>query len=286
MKDSILSWEETVCYIRNLPEYNQLIIDAYLDENPMEASERYFKSGEWNEILKLLPVKTGTVLDLGAGNGIASFSFARSGYNVYALEPDPGETVGREAINKIKNNTGLQISVLDATGENIPITDNSIDIVFARQVLHHAGSLTKMCSEAHRVLKYGGVLIAVREHVISSRHDLEAFLERHPLHKFYGGENAYTLDEYYYAFSQAGFKVVKNYGPYNSVINYAPMTKVGLKDHFVDRLGRYVSAPIARNIVEAEWLYRTICGFLTRRDNTPGRLYSFIARKIPKRGQI
>lgn len=272
-------WEETVCYIRTLPEYKQLIIDAYLDENPVEASVRYFKSGEWNEIMNLFPVKTGTVLDLGAGNGIASFALARSGYKVYALEPDPGETVGRGAIKKINNNTGLQISVLDAAGENIPIPDNSIDIVFARQVLHHAVSLTKMCSEAYRVLKPGGVLIAVREHVISSRQDLEAFLERHPLHKFYGGENAYTLDEYCYAFSQAGFKLVKKYGSYNSVMNYAPMTKVDLKDRLVNRLRRYTSDPIARYIVESEWLYSKICGLLTRRDNTPGRLYSFMARK-------
>ena len=53
-----------------------------------------------------------------------------------------------------------------------------------------------MCEEVARVLKPGGTFIATREHVISKKEDLPVFLANHPLHRFYGGENAFVLQKY------------------------------------------------------------------------------------------
>jgi G-rich domain on putative tyrosine kinase len=94
-----------------------------------------------------------------------------------------------------------------------------------------------MCSEFFRVLKPGGRLVAVREHVISGKKDLPAFLSCHPLHRLYGGENAFLLTTYRNAMLQAGFTINCVLSPLSSVINYAPYTEETLKNVIADRVG-------------------------------------------------
>lgn len=276
------SWEEAVCYIRTLPEYKDLIINSYLDEDSVQAADRYFRSEEWREILNVLRaagVDKGSVLDLGAGNGIASYAFAKAGFGVITLEPDPGDTVGRGAIKKLVENTGININLIDSAGENIPLPDNSVDIVFARQVLHHASSLQAMCREIARVLKPQGVLLAIREHVISRENDLSAFLNSHPAHNLYGGEYAYTLKQYIDAISGSGLLVTIKYGPFDSVINYAPMTKQELRELLINRLARILPAPASKGLLKNKLIFKSLCKAASLATNAPGRLYSFLAKK-------
>ena len=56
-----------------------------------------------------------------------------------------------------------------------------------------------------RVLRPDGIFIAAREHVISREADLGRFLDQHPLHHLYGGENAFLLERYIGALHNAGF---------------------------------------------------------------------------------
>jgi hypothetical protein len=65
-------------------------------------------------------------------------------------------------------------------------------------------------------LKPGGLFVAVREHVISQHDDLDAFLDIHPLHKLYGGEHAFLLNEYTGALKKAGFDIRKTLDPFSS----------------------------------------------------------------------
>ena len=88
--------------------------------------------------------------------------------------------------------------------------------------MHHANDLNKFIAEAGRVLKKGGLLITVRDHVIFNNKDKEWFLENHPLHKYYGGENAFTPNQYKEAMHKAGLKVVEELKYYESIINYFP----------------------------------------------------------------
>jgi ubiquinone/menaquinone biosynthesis C-methylase UbiE len=117
----------------------------------------------------------GRALDVGAGRGIASFALASERFSVTALEPDGSALVGAEAIRSLARESGLPIEVCQDFSEKLPFSDAQFDVVFARAVLHHTRDLRAACEEFLRVLKPGGVFIAVREHVISRPEDLPPF---------------------------------------------------------------------------------------------------------------
>ena len=99
--NTFTSWEDAVAWLVEQPDKQDLVRDCYYDSSPEIAARRYSQSEEWSAIHSLLPAIAGKVLDLGAGRGIASYSLAKEGWSVVALEPDPSDLVGGGAINKI-----------------------------------------------------------------------------------------------------------------------------------------------------------------------------------------
>jgi SAM-dependent methyltransferase len=277
----ICSWEQAVQWLCSRPEQRDLVLACYYDSPLLGAADRYSRSEEWRAILPLLPPRLGRALDVGAGRGIASYALAMHGFSVTALEPDPSSLVGAEAIRGLAAVCGLNIEVTQDLSERLPFADKQFDLVFVRAVLHHTADLAVACGEFFRVLKPGGLLLAVREHVISRPEDLPAFLERHPLHKLYGGENAFTLSQYETAIRLAGFQLDTVLSPFDSAINYAPHTEGGLKAELAARISR--GLPVVQQCVVRllgmPRLWTVVRGFLRRVDQRPGRLYSFVARR-------
>ncbi len=268
IEEGLQTWEEAVVWLRDQPDKQELVRAAFFDDPLIEAAERYAKSTEWCAVRSLLPQTKGDVLDVGAGRGIASYALAKDGWRVTALEPDGSDLVGAGAIRALTVQAGLDVSVVETQGESLPFPDKCFDVIHCRQVLHHADDLIRLCSELARVLRPGGVMVATREHVLSREEDLNAFLGSHPLQALYGGEHAYLLAEYKQAIESAGLKLSHAYNPYESDINLYPLTQKELK------------RSIAARLHLPEWmvpdLLLTIMGRLNR---TPGRLYSFVARK-------
>jgi len=279
MSDKYLSWEEAVAWLVAQPDKQELVRDCYFDPSPGVAAERYSQSDEWKAIRALLPSVPGWALDVGAGRGIASYALAKAGWSVVAIEPDPSNFVGRGAIQKIAQSKGLPIETVEEFGECIPRDSGSFDLVVARQVLHHARDLPALCAEVFRVLKPGGKFIAVRDHVISSPDDLPAFLQIHPLHQLYGGENALQSSQYLDALRAAGFRVEQMLRSFDSVINYAPHTRDSLRGEFQRRLSRLPLGSIAGWCLDVELILDISLAVLSRVDRRPGRLYSFICSK-------
>jgi SAM-dependent methyltransferase len=274
------TWEYAVQWLRSQPNSQDLILGAYYDDPLIDAARRYWESHEWKEIRRLLGSSSGQALDVGAGRGIASYALAREGFAVTALEPDDSHLVGAGAIRSLAKESGLPITVTQDFSENLPFADRQFDIVFARAVLHHTKNLATASSEFFRVLKPGGRLIAVREHVISRHKDLPAFLSRHPLHYLYGGENAFLLSEYTDALSQAGFETEFVLSPFSSAINYAPYSEETLKDAMADRVGGAVAIRRAvRTLLSAPVLWPMARRVLSWFDHRPGRLYSFVCTR-------
>jgi SAM-dependent methyltransferase len=266
----LMTWEQAVRWLREQPEKQDLVKACYYDDPLEDAALRYWESSEWRALRKQLPLSKGKVLDVGAGRGVSSFAFARDGWNVTALEPDASDLVGHGAIRHLVAATGASIAIIEEWGELIPFGNDEFDMIHCRQVLHHARDLKGMLREIGRVLKTNGCFIATREHVISRREDLELFLDSHPLHRLYGGENAYLLSEYIDAISGGSIRVDKILNPFASDINLFPGSRADIKKI----LARRFSVPFPALI--PDW----VVTWYGARSNEPGRPYTFVGRKI------
>lgn len=263
-----MTWEEAVQWLRDQPDQQDLVRWCFYDDPLLEAARRFHASTEWRATRQLLPAPPGAALDLGAGRGIASYALAADGYQTTALEPDPGALVGAGAIRKLSEQSGLPIRVEEQWGESLPFADRSFDVVLCRQVLHHARDLRQLCAETARVLKPGGHMVATREHVLSQRSDLGAFLGQHPLHALYGGENAYLLEEYQSAITAAGLELEASLNPMQTDINLYPATLEDRRAH----IARKFMLPRA---VITDWMLAKAGARMTM----PGRLYTFVAHR-------
>jgi len=276
---SRLTWEEAVRWYRAQPGNESEIRSNYFDLPVLGAAQRYAQSEEFAEVLRLLGNGAGQpILDLGAGNGIASYALAKNGWNVTALEPDESTEVGAGAIELLSQETGLPIKVVQEFGERLPFADESFAAIHARQVLHHAHDLESMVKELARVLRRGGLLLNTREHVIDRDDDLQHFRDAHPLHFLYGGENAYKVERYVKAFESAGLKLVQIWGPVESILNFFPGTEQERRIT-IRQIANHSCLRFGRLLAWSERFRATQLHNYTLNDRTPGRIYSFLVTR-------
>jgi 2-polyprenyl-3-methyl-5-hydroxy-6-metoxy-1,4-benzoquinol methylase len=290
------TWEQAVIYLREQERYADLVRSSYLDDPLLDAARRFHESEEWVAIRKIIASNMGSkgsycrrdsglkVLDIGAGRGIASYAFARDGWDVTALEPDPSEVVGAGAIRALARDSGLSIKVVDSVAETMPFESKTFDVVYGRQVFHHITGVTHACAELFRVLKPAGVLVVSREHVVSSLADLKVFLDSHVTHQLSGGENARLESDYVQAIREAGFIKVMSMGSHDSVINYYPTSHEDWRAECARPITRILGWRLSMVLLDDRaYLGRKLLAMMakraSRRDHRPGRLFTFVARK-------
>ena len=273
------TWEHAVRLYRAQPGNESEILSNYFDLPVRQAAERYAGSEEFREVLRLLGAGAGRkILDLGAGNGIASFALASNGWQVTAVEPDPSDEVGAGAIRKLAAETNLPIDVVQHVGEELPFADQTFSTVHARQVLHHAADLHAMVQEVARVTQSGGLLLNTREHVADDEAQLIAFRNEHPLHRLYGGENAYPLQRYFESFSEAGLILRQAWGPSESILNYFPGSEHE-RQIAIRQIAKHSYFRLGRLLAWSGRFQRAQLRRYTQNDRTPGRIYSFLLER-------
>jgi 2-polyprenyl-3-methyl-5-hydroxy-6-metoxy-1,4-benzoquinol methylase len=261
-----------------------VVRESYFGEDVLAEAQRFARSDECVAVLTLLglnhSLEPKVLLDVGCGNGIASYAFAQAGHCVIAMDCDESDTVGLGAVHKLSRQVEAG-SILPAGGvaEGLPLRDSVCDIVYARQVLHHFRNLDLGMRECARVLRPGGMMIATREHVADDARQLEAFLADHPLHALYGGENAFRLDEYLGAGQCAGLELQAALGPYDSVVNWYPATYANVRSRAVGYLSRKIGRIAAEVMLAVPAVRDRYFRRMSRFDRTPGRLYTFLWRK-------
>lgn len=287
-----MTWEETIQKIRANPEYDELVEKAYFDEDLVLNVERFRSSEEYAATVSLIKEyapSAKSILDIGSGNGISAISFALDGFDVTVSEPDASDTIGAGAIRKLKAHYNIaNMDIHEEFAENIQFDGRLFDIVYVRQAMHHAYDLNKFISNLAGLIKPGGHLFTIRDHVVYNDDDKKWFLQEHPLHKFYGGENAFTQREYETAITNAGLAIKKVLKHFDSVINYFPLTSAQYQETILQKeseLSQILEKKIGvlgklkllqaiykkRNPIRPEVIFNE--------KNIAGRMYSFVAHK-------
>ena len=99
-------------------------------------------------------VRGKVVLDYGCGSGENTILLANRGARVLAM--DLSESLIRLAQNRLKiNSIAGNVRFLTGSAHNIPLQDESVDVVFGIAILHHL-DLALASPEVHRVLRTDG----------------------------------------------------------------------------------------------------------------------------------
>lgn len=212
----------------NQPELRQLVYLCYKTPDLLDNARRFSMSEGFKETVSLFcgmgkpPRKDIKVLDLGCGNGVATYALSRCGYDVTGVDSSLGELAGLKAAAKLNGLDGAEFSLFLSTGESLEFRDENFDIVWMREVLHHIHDLQRFMKEVARILKPGGIICCLREHVIWNESQRDHFFRTHPFYHITKDEGCYYLDEYVSAFKEANLSVETLLGPTDSVINTYP----------------------------------------------------------------
>jgi SAM-dependent methyltransferase len=234
------------------PSLRQLTRDLYVTRDTVEDARRFAASEEFALCLELvrgrLPasLSSPTLLDLGCGNGVASWAFAGNGFVVTAADVSPSDICGLGAAARLEGLDGVTFEIVRADGHELPFPENHFDVVFCRQALHHADDLAAFVRETARVLRHGGVLLATREQVAETQEQLQALLDSHPLNHITRDEKAFPKAQYLAAMREAGLASIQVIGIYDSVINFFPLPASELPKVIAATLGR-VPGALARS---------------------------------------
>ncbi len=122
---------------------------------------------------RMLDGLAGSVVEIGAGNGLNFGHYPPAVSTVYAFEPDP---YLRSLATKAAAAAAVPISVGEAVAEELPLDDASVDAAVASLVLCSVADLELAVGELYRVVRPGGEL-RFNEHVVSE-HPVWGALQR------------------------------------------------------------------------------------------------------------
>jgi SAM-dependent methyltransferase len=139
------------------PITSNLYDAAQVGQIPEEALLASLGCGNPTALAKLSPGET--VLDLGSGGGIdVLLSARRVGPTGKAYGLDMTDEMLRLA-NENKRKSGIEnVEFLRGEIENIPLPDNSVDVIISNCVINLSADKDRVLAEAFRVLKPGGRL--------------------------------------------------------------------------------------------------------------------------------
>ena len=126
---------------------------------------------------RLLSGASGRLLVVGLGPGHDLDHLPPAVTSVVAVEPSgPMRHAAAGRVDAARAR-GLEVDVLDAVAESLPLDDGSVDAVLTALVLCSVDDLAASVGETHRVLRPGGTL-HVLEHVAAEAGTRTAALQR------------------------------------------------------------------------------------------------------------
>ena len=78
---------------------------------------------------------------------------------------------------------------------------------------------------------------------------------------------------------QAGLRVKKTFGPFDTVVNYAPMSREQYRVKIGEILASRLGDTMGHRIASYRHVEQVLARYLSYRSDSPGRHYSFLATK-------
>lgn len=150
-------------------------------------------------------MKDKVVLDIGCGYGFSTFDFSRHAKKVYGAEIV--DHLIEKARSTAKKEGHKNVEFIKLEGIKLPFPDNSMDTVYSNDLVEHfhEDDLKEHLSEVYRVLRKGGVYIAITPNRIFGPHDItvKRVGRGNPSEGFHIHE--FTYDELISVFGEHGF---------------------------------------------------------------------------------
>ncbi len=162
--------------LRHILRKRKDLTRAYFDELAGKFGRHYVPGRSWKALaeglLKILNFNV--VADLGAGEGTLSQLLAQRAQQVIAIDHSKKMVAFGKKLASENGLPNLEYRLGDI--EAPPIDDNSIDLAFLSQALHHATNPARALQEAHRILKPQGrlVILDLLQHSFDKARELYA----------------------------------------------------------------------------------------------------------------
>jgi SAM-dependent methyltransferase len=147
-------------------------------------------------------VKDKVVLDIACGEGYGSNILGRVATKVYGVDIDKS-VIEHASKNYLAGN--LEFKAGDC--KNIPLDDQSVDVIISFETIEHHDHHEEMLSEFRRVMKNGGILIISSPDKLEYS-DLTGYVNPYHVKELYRGEFETLLGNHFRNFEVLGQRVV------------------------------------------------------------------------------
>jgi SAM-dependent methyltransferase len=134
------------------------LLDTLTSRDALEQHYRQLERREREILRRRLPLATGHVLSIGCGWQPGRHLFPAPDFHLTGVDLDPVK------VTAVVESGSADDGFVNAAGEMHGLADGVVDVVLYRLVLHHIAfrqSLTPCFTEAARLLKPGGALVAI-----------------------------------------------------------------------------------------------------------------------------
>lgn len=140
-------------------------------------------------------------LDIGSGGAPMSKILSDIGFETYKCELDPNSLYSG-LIYENDNSSKGKFIVCDA--RILPFSNESVDLVFCKELVHHIEDYRSLFREINRVLRKGGIFLFVEPSLTL----LQQILSQKDTHF---GHHYQTISSYFHSFNEMKFKPYRYY---------------------------------------------------------------------------